>query len=427
MDGNGPEQETQRSVETSTKHKPVRGTERKIWALPGLAAGLGLVILGFGLIRGSGGYEAQALVRCNWGHTNEPTHGGYGGPDITTDLELIRSEAVLDRALDTLKAKAGWTGKSTAAEDRALLKGRLSLRQAGLTNVIVIAATGKDATEPAAIANAVAEAYAGFRQEQWMGECSSLSNACAGELQKLNPQIATNEDRLKQLNSEMDADAASAALSATNDQAEAEAQLVSGERLLTSLNSLSARERRTVVPTVLPDPAMQSLVNDLTRAKVELTRLQAERSGSDAETVRQQELVGRLEQQAQIRADQLLAAMSRRVESLRLQIADAKAKADAARRAAADRAVKANEAADIDRELEGLRRNRDQLQSRISQAAESAKLPQVEAVQKAGQANTRPSTRRTGAWAVLVGGAALGIWSLLLLMGIQPAQLSADR
>src|ERR1035438_3117022 len=97
---------------------------------------------------------------------------GYDPYFIQTEFELIQSEAILGKVIDDLDLNKEW-GKKYANGDRlktqetiALLKARIDLRPVRNTSLIEIRVFSEKADEAAKIANAVADAYKVYREEQ---------------------------------------------------------------------------------------------------------------------------------------------------------------------------------------------------------------------------------------------------------------------
>jgi serine/threonine-protein kinase len=91
---------------------------------------------------------------------------------IQTEFEVIRSERVLSRVAERLKLEEIWGKKYLSGEPLKtsgcveMLRGRLMLAPVRNTTIFEITCFSDTATESAALANAVAESYRGFNQEQ---------------------------------------------------------------------------------------------------------------------------------------------------------------------------------------------------------------------------------------------------------------------
>ena len=100
----------------------------------------------------------------------EPPYDPYF---IQTEIEVIRSDAVLNRVVAELDLNQAWgklsnNGQALKAQDTLnALKARLSLNSIPNTRVIAITCYSDSAAESAALANAVAGSYQDFTIERW--------------------------------------------------------------------------------------------------------------------------------------------------------------------------------------------------------------------------------------------------------------------
>jgi succinoglycan biosynthesis transport protein ExoP len=413
----------------------VTANDRKLLPLWALCGGVALVLGGLRLIQESRQYDAAALVRCNWGLTNEPAVTSYGGPDISTDLELIRSEAVLKKAVALLDSDSAWPGqiKPGAGSEVAEVRHMLLPRRVGQTNIIEIAASSPDPAQAAAVANAVAAAFAAFRQSEWREERFAISNALVVEVEKLGPGIADAEARLRQtggLSDEADPSASSpasqAAPSATQPaddklNIEREAQLVANQNLLASLDALNPVRRRSALSLLISDTALANFTQQLAAAQARLTAIQLDPKATAADIASQQDAVAALQRQADARADQLVFEIKSRVESLKADLDAARAKRDAALRQASDRAAAVRQSAEVANELAGLKRDRAEVQRRMDAETAAAGLTQVEILERAVPSAPIGGSLIQTAWGAIAVGVALAVSSLILLIRRQPA------
>jgi len=82
-----------------------------------------------------------------------------------TQYELIKSQAVVTRALEALKGKPGGTGNGTPTDAPRGLSGSLAVEPMRNTRLVLIKVAGPDPARAAAEANAVANAYARYNVE----------------------------------------------------------------------------------------------------------------------------------------------------------------------------------------------------------------------------------------------------------------------
>ena len=126
----------------------------------------------------TGEFESKARIKVEndvndiVGFSGSPTAaaGAYDPYFVQTTSEIIRSDTVLGKVVDTLKLDDAWTKKDgreklTKKEAISLLKKRLDLNPVKNTKLIEIGATSDNPNEAADIANAVAKAYGDYRFE----------------------------------------------------------------------------------------------------------------------------------------------------------------------------------------------------------------------------------------------------------------------
>jgi uncharacterized protein involved in exopolysaccharide biosynthesis len=97
------------------------------------------------------------------GHRNMA--GAYDPYFIQTEFEVIQSERVLDKVIDTLNLNEAWQKKYNfdrkikTSDSRAALKRMIELRPSRNTSLMEISVYSEDKLEAAKIANAIAESY----------------------------------------------------------------------------------------------------------------------------------------------------------------------------------------------------------------------------------------------------------------------------
>ncbi|TAK92564.1 MAG: prepilin-type N-terminal cleavage/methylation domain-containing protein, partial [Verrucomicrobia bacterium] len=107
--------------------------------------------------------------------------GSYDPYFIQTEFELIKSEAVLGKVVESLKLDEAWAGKAGGklkkSETLAMLKAKLNVEPVRNTSLVQIRVKDGDANEAAKIANAVAAAYSDHRHEQQLHRVMGGINA----------------------------------------------------------------------------------------------------------------------------------------------------------------------------------------------------------------------------------------------------------
>jgi len=190
-----------------------------------LLFGLVLCGVGFWLLLGPAQFEATVKIRIRPDviadpvPLDAPVHDPCYDPYfIQTEFEIIQSQVVLSKVVETLNLNVEW-GKSHAGGNQLktvdavnLLRRRMSLRLVHNTRLMEINVTGDDPNETALLANAVADAYRKFRWEQrqqlMIHGIQALTEQYQNEEEKIQV-LQTNVDLLRikyQINNQDEAD-----------------------------------------------------------------------------------------------------------------------------------------------------------------------------------------------------------------------------
>src|SRR6266478_7810086 len=131
--------------------------------------------------------------------------GGYDPYFIQTEFEVIQSELILGKVIEDLELNKEW-GKKYAGGDLlktpetiTLLKGRMDLRPVRNTELIEIIVFSENKEEASKIANAVADAYQNFRQEQRLHLSTGGIKALEARWQEQEQKVAKAEAELDAL------------------------------------------------------------------------------------------------------------------------------------------------------------------------------------------------------------------------------------
>ena len=148
----------------------------KRWGIILILLGFAIGIPGFWLLITHNHFEATARIKVSRTAPGDGTSSGgsisYDPYFIQTEFEVIQSEIVLGRVINTLHLDVEWGNKYAEGrklnltETRGLLRQCLDLRPVRNFTFIDIGVISEDPVEAAKIANAVAEAYLDFRWEQ---------------------------------------------------------------------------------------------------------------------------------------------------------------------------------------------------------------------------------------------------------------------
>ncbi len=137
-------------------------------------AGLVLCGVGLWLLLSPAQYRATARIELIPQATDIPPIDNFNPSDpyfIQTEFEIIQSQAVLGKVINSLNLNVEWGkkyaggGTLTTNESIAVLKKHLNLGIVRNTSLIGISFTSEDPNEAARVANAIAEAYQDYRLE----------------------------------------------------------------------------------------------------------------------------------------------------------------------------------------------------------------------------------------------------------------------
>ena len=159
----------------------------------------------------TGGYnsfESAARIRLHENDSDismlsvKQSQVGYDPYFIQTEFETIQSKPVLAKAAEALQLSQKWAQKYGQGrvlqpeETLALLKQKLNLKPVGGTSLVEIGAKSDQPEEAAAIANAVALAYADYRLAQ-------RKQLATGGVQTLGEALADQEKKIAKAEKEL--------------------------------------------------------------------------------------------------------------------------------------------------------------------------------------------------------------------------------
>ena len=244
---------------------------------------------------------------------------------LQTEFEVIQSEVVLGKVIETLDLNAEW-GKRYAGgaklktpETMALLKSRLDLRPVRSTTLIEISVYGEERDEPAAIANAIAEAYREYRLRQQFELAGPGLAALKNQFEEQDRKVREAQAQVDQFRRELEiseldpaADSAAGTLDAeTVRQLQAQligskSQLAKEEIQLKELKRLGSEQRRDAIQTVVGgDGELSTLLSERDLAQQKLAGLAKDYAPEHPEY-----------QKARIMADEMAKRISQRVDGI---------------------------------------------------------------------------------------------------------------
>jgi len=318
--------------------------------------------------------------------------GNYDPYFIQTEFEVIQSELILGKVIESQHLQEEW-GKKFANGEKLTkleainsLKSRMALHPVRNTIIIEIQVFSDKPKEAADIANAIAEAY----QQHRLDERKNLSTggiAALLEARNLKEaeivQAQTNVDRLRRelnISDSMASEYAAAPLLSAETlrhinglRLESEANFVQQETLLNHLNTLKPEVLRQTLPTALQDNLLGTLLDQKTYADQRLLSVEKDYGALHPDVIKARALVADLEDKIDQRVKGVMVGLGARVDALGQSLTNLNRKVE---EATSNDIVKANQSAPYfaaKRRLEELTRFRTLLDTKI--ASEKASEP----------------------------------------------------
>jgi hypothetical protein len=167
-----------------------------------ILAGVVLAMAGLSMLLHADLFRAASTISVDQS-PHSVDNGSYDPYFILTEFETIQSHAVLGKVSDALDLKEIFGKKynhgqklgDAAVED--MLKRHLELRLVRNTRLVEIAVIDEDPAEAAALANAIAQMYRQFKDEQ-------MRDLLARGLSSLNQQLQETEEKARTAKREME-------------------------------------------------------------------------------------------------------------------------------------------------------------------------------------------------------------------------------
>jgi capsular exopolysaccharide synthesis family protein len=268
--------------------------------------------------------------------------GGYDPYFIQTEFEKMQSQKVLGRVIDALDLNNKWgekyNGKVPLKTDDTmqLLKQRMSLSPERNTKLIDITVYSEDKDDAARVANGIAQAYQDYRLSLRSTNTVNGIAVLVADYQTEEDQIQairTNVDRLRKELNIVDTDPQSIGPSPTLNQQQLQnyqVQQIADEKdymkMQTQLAGLQAMqatnpaELRDVLPTMISDPELGGLLDQLHKAEQNLAQLKVDYSTNYPDVMRQQKMADVLNTEIDARVSGLIDGLSTQVKALKASL-----------------------------------------------------------------------------------------------------------
>jgi uncharacterized protein involved in exopolysaccharide biosynthesis len=424
-----------------------RVTAREVSGLALL--GIGLVLLAFGVrvLVSPTIYQATARIRINHDQMDTPSWGdprtapGFDPWFIQTEFEVIQSEVVLGKVIQSLDLNKEW-GKKHAGGDRlktwetiALLKSKLEFRPVRNTSLIEIRVSSDKPEEAARIANAIAEAYKALRHEQFTQSRQEGVRALEDRFQEQDEKVKKARQTVDKLRVELNisevlASAESPAPLMTADtlrkleslRIESKAEYVRQATLLEQFKSLQKElgpeGLAPAISTAAPDAVLSSYIEHLGTAEQQLVGLTKEYGPQHAEVVKVKSQIEDLHNKIKTRVEGMILGLDARALSLRNSLDNLDKEVALATTNDVVRANQTRPYFEAKRNLEDLTRFRQVLDMKIASEKIDLELPKtamVEIVDRAAPAFRPVSPNLPRGLALIALGVLLDIAGLLML------------
>ena len=385
-------------------------------------------------------YSSTARIEINPDVTDIPGMAGgvqaYSGVGydpylIQTEFEIMQSQKVLGRVIDALDLNNKWgekyNGKVPLKTDDTmqLLKQRMSLSPERNTKLIDITVYSEDKDDAARLANGIAQAYQDYRLSL---RNTNTVNGIAVLLADYQAEedhiqtIRTNVDRWREELKIVDTDPQSIGPSPTLNQQQLQnyqVQQIADEKdymkMQTQLAGLQAMqatnpaELRDVLPTMISDPELGGLLDQLHKAEQNLAQLKVDYSTNYPDVMRQQKMADVLNTEIDARVSGLIDGLSTQVKALKASLDAQTATVQAAILKDREEAQKSQPYWELKRQLADLNELNKLLQAKIMDTKVDLDLPKTTMVTIIDQAQPAKTPARPNKTLNIILGIVIGL------------------
>jgi beta-lactamase regulating signal transducer with metallopeptidase domain/uncharacterized protein involved in exopolysaccharide biosynthesis len=322
---------------------------RQISGLAMVGMGMLLIIFGIYLSLKPNTYTAVTRFKVDEGIGAQAPNaiaqtGSYNPYFIQTEFEVIRSEPVLQRVIETLNLHHIWgqrysDGKPLRkSESISLLRNRMELRVIRNTNLIEVRVRTDQAKEAEQLANTIARAFQELRAEQRKALVANGIRALEEQFQNQQQKTSEAQRRVDELKKELkiantllldDGSVAiidsQAQLIPTPEttrrietvQIETRTELAKQQALLSALKGFGSEQLGQVIPTVAPDTLLTSLIEQRNLTEQTLIAANKEFGANHPEVARTTAQLQDLEKKIVAREQGIMTGMELKVVSLK--------------------------------------------------------------------------------------------------------------
>ena len=326
--------------------------------------------------------------------------GAYDPYFIQTEFETIKSERVLSNVVAKLDLKKDWGvkfgggGELKMPEAIAILKSHMALSPVRNTKFIEISMYSENRDEAAKLANEVANAYRSFRLEERLQLSRSGIAALEERFEEQAKKIRaaqTNVDNMREelkisdpLASEGQSTVvmtAEAVRRIESIRIEKESQYMTEETMFSGLTNLSPEKLVQTLPTITPDPLLNSLLEQMTMAEQSLVVRLKDLGEKHPDIIKTRGQIDDLTKKINARVEGILIGFSQRVDSLKQGLVKLQLELEKATTSDIERARQTRPYFEAKRKLEEVERFGQILSMKIASEKIEAALPKSGMVQ----------------------------------------------
>jgi capsular exopolysaccharide synthesis family protein len=354
--------------------------------------------------------------------------GSYDPYFIQTEFEVIQSEVVLGKVIESLRLNEDWGKrynggqKFTINETMAVLKRQIDLRPVRNTSLIEIRVFSEKPDEAAAIANKIAETYHDYRLDQRKKFGQEGIKSLEDRFKEYGDKVRDQQDKVNELRVSLKVPDAvvsenmpTVLMSAETLRKieglriESQAEYVKQKTLLDRLETLDAKELTQTIPTIgVQDSQLNEFLQALATVQQKLVSLNKDFGPEHTEVLKAVAQEEDLKAKIAFRTAGIMRGLRAKVESTAEGLAALSNAVSRAQDSDVEQANKSRPYFEAKRDLEELVRFRQILNTKIAMERTDLQLPKNSMVEivdtaKAGVRPVRPNKPLNIALGIIIG------------------------
>jgi polysaccharide biosynthesis transport protein len=337
-------------------------------------------------------YQATTKLKLeqrDWVSTNK-LHNPYDPRIIPAEYQLIKSDAILGKAIENLQLGDLW-GKRykhgvplKTNESLALLRTKTEIQMIPQSTVIQIRVTSEEPEETAKIGNEISRVYRDYRQAERKAVSAEKLGALKKQWLEQSQKLAEAEDTLKKLRFEIQMSQATNPVivldsnglqSLQHKRIQIESDYVQQQNLLNVLKSMNHEKLRQVLPTMVTNQFFDGLLDQLTKAEAELAFSKTNSAPDSLETKHAVITVSELNKRVEAMLDTILTQKAAEVDSIKAELDKASSMLKHAHTSTNDVMPQYPAYTKAFKEVEELRAENNELKEKLDAASMDAVMP----------------------------------------------------